>query len=121
MPTTGSTAGNIIAAIIATQATRNATSDIVGCGCIGTPSTDIVSAPMSPAVTADHHQPSPATVSNPACSQISRLPATLRTSLARTQPPSVVPDQLSHRRPAKAADLPTYAVSSMWWAPVTLP
>src|SRR4051794_5973785 len=95
MRTTGSTAGNIIAAIIATQATRNATSDIVGCGSIGmpsmgVPSIDIVSAPMSPAVTADHHQPSPARLSNPACSQISRLPATLRTSLARTQPPSVV-------------------------------
>ena len=77
------TAGNIIAAIIATHATRNATNDIVGCGSIDIPSPPMP-ALISPALTVDHHQPRPASISSATGSQMSLLPAAPRTSPALT-------------------------------------
>ena len=88
--TTGTTAGNIIAAIIATHATRNATNDIAMAGCgsigipsIGMPSIGILSPAMSPALTADHHHPTPARISS-ACRQPDVGPARSPTNVTHS-------------------------------------
>jgi hypothetical protein len=65
-PTTGRTAGSIIAAIMVTHAMRNAANDIADRVSIG-----IASPRISAALTTIHHQPRPATPSSNAGNQIS--------------------------------------------------
>jgi hypothetical protein len=91
MRTTGATAGNIIAAIIATHAIRKAMNDIVcsGWGSIGIGIVSAGSPAILPALTADHHHPRPARSSSVNGGQMSLLPAAPRISRRSLQSPLI--------------------------------
>ena len=86
--TTGRTAGNIMAAIIATQAPRNAAADMLAMPIPMSSRTDMPSAKCT-----DNHQPRAATASSAGDDQRSTLPVTLE---AVSAGPTGHPDRPDH-------------------------